>query len=95
MPNGTHTFKFQGKTYGRDAIFVAGEAAARTYHAFGRQKTFLSKLVAEGFVVQGKYAFHPNYWTPLKEYDGWNTHFRVSKRTGNKIMGRPCSAEER
>lgn len=88
MPNGIHSFKFKGETFGMETIFYADEARAEKYNAFGQEKTFLGKLVKLGFIVQGRYVFHPDHWIPLEKTDNWHTHKRQSP-SGKTILGRP------
>jgi hypothetical protein len=88
MPNGTTTFKFRGRTYGLEALFSASEARAEKYSAFGREKTFLGKLLGLGFVVTGDVVYHPDHWEPLASIQtGFYSHRFITDR-GNVRLGR-------
>lgn len=82
MANGSYTFKHAGRTYGLEAIFSLSEARDETYSAFGKQTSFLTKLLKLGFVVSGNDVYHPDHWEPIPkdERTGLGTHrFRSVK----------------
>lgn len=96
MPNGEKTFKFKGRTYGRESIFLASEARDMTYKAFGKEASLLGKLVKLGFIVQGGVVFHPDEWQPLPkdQKDGYHSCTHTTLK-GSLRLGRIESIEKR
>lgn len=97
MPNGEHTFKHKGKTYDMSQIFIAAEAKDERYSAFGKETSFLKKLIELGFIVQDQWAFHPKYWIPLSKKErgnGFQTH-KFTLKNGKVIFGTPKSLRNR
>lgn len=91
--NGNNTFRFQGRTYDMLDIFRHDDCATTTYMAFGKEKSFLAKVLKMGFVSRGGFVYDPTLWklipADLRKKHPWHTHFRVSKRTGRVFFGRP------
>lgn len=89
MPNESMTFKFQGRTYGMEDLFAASEVRNEKYFAFGKEMSFLHKLVKLGFVVEYDVVYHPDHWRPIDDGAGQSffTHSFVSS-SGKVHLGR-------
>ena len=95
MANGPLTFRFKGRTYGLESLFSAADARAETYSAFGRETSFLAKLLKMGFQVHRDVVYHPTQWTPNDADDDSFHSVRFVTKNGIVRFGRAQALRNR